>query len=234
MVVERGGAVVIFLIFLSGLVQLEAIRGRHLLPSVPRPPPNDAAAFARWLVSQSSWGVLNTIASDLGGAPFGNVVSYSDGAPGEGRGTPFFYLTTLDPTAKYGLEDQRSSFTISEYPIGTCGDKDPENPTCAKITFTGKFKLLGENSEEAQFAQTALFTKHHEMAGWPEDHNFQIFKLEIEAIFLINWYGGPKPLTVDEYLQSQIPSSNQVKMVSSGNLISTSVPKLIPWLDWST
>lgn len=67
-----------------------------------------------------------------------NVVSYSDGLPGEGCGVPYFYLTALDPTARDALEDQRSSFTLSEFPLGTCGDIDPENPTCSKLTLTGK------------------------------------------------------------------------------------------------
>lgn len=67
-----------------------------------------------------------------------NVVSFSDGQPDKGSGIPYFYLTTLDPTASYALKDQRSSFTISEYSIGTCGSKDPENPSCAKITLIGK------------------------------------------------------------------------------------------------
>ncbi|CAK7323869.1 unnamed protein product [Dovyalis caffra] len=58
--------------------------------------------------------------------------------PGKGRGIPYFYMTILDPTAKNALQDQRSSFTISEYSLGTCGKKDPENPSCAKITLTGK------------------------------------------------------------------------------------------------
>ncbi|KAJ6950986.1 hypothetical protein NC651_004603 [Populus alba x Populus x berolinensis] len=114
----------------------DSVQGRLLL--INKPDRKDPAASARWLVSQNSWGVLNTISSDLGGAPFGNVVSFSDGLPGEGSGIPYFYLTTLDPTAKNALQDQRSSFTISEYPLGTCGKKDPENPSCAKITLTGK------------------------------------------------------------------------------------------------
>lgn len=66
------------------------------------------------------------------------MVSFSDGLPGKGGGIPFFYLTTLDPTARNAMEDERASLTISEYPIGTCGNKDPENPACAKITLTGK------------------------------------------------------------------------------------------------
>ncbi|KAJ8427966.1 hypothetical protein Cgig2_032316 [Carnegiea gigantea] len=168
------------------------VDGRSLSPS--KPDPKDAAAYARWLVSHNSWGVLNTIFKDLGGAPFGNVVSFSDGLPGKGKGIPYFYLTPLDPTAKNALKDHRSSFTLSEVPLGTCGKVDPENPTCAKITLTGK------HSKEAEFGRNALFSKHPEMKDWPQGHKFEVFKLDIADIFLINWFGGPKPLTIDQYL----------------------------------
>ncbi|XP_020090097.1 protein CREG1 isoform X2 [Ananas comosus] len=184
---------VFFLTFVSG-------GGRPLRQS--KPDPSDAAATARWLASQNSWGVLSTISSDLGGTPFGNVVSYSDGLPGKGRGIPYFYLTTLDPTARDALKDERSSFTLSEFPLGTCGKIDPENPTCAKLTLTGKLKLVDVQSAEAEIAQSALFSKHPEMKDWPEDHNFQIFKLDIENIFLIDWFGGPKPVTPAQYLDA--------------------------------
>ncbi|XP_076901839.1 uncharacterized protein LOC143556393 [Bidens hawaiensis] len=177
------------------------VHARQLM-SQTRPDPNKAAPFARWLVSQSSWGVLSTLADDLGGAPFGNVVSFSDGLPDKGTGVPYFYLTTLDPTARYALKDHRSSLTISEYPVGTCGKADPENPTCSKITLTGKLSVIDAESKEAVTAKSYLFAKHAEMKDWPTDHNFQVFKLDIEEIFLINYFGGPKPLTVDQYLHS--------------------------------
>ncbi|BAT76942.1 hypothetical protein LR48_Vigan01g288900 [Vigna angularis] len=184
-------------------------KGRLL--SIPsKPDPNDAAATARWLVSLNFWGVLNTISSDLGGAPFGNVVSYSDGLPGAGTGIPYFYLTSLDPTARNALQNDKASFTVSEYPLGTCLKKDPMNPTCSKISLTGKLKLIDQNSKEAEFARKALFSKHPEMKGWPKDHNFQIFKLDIENIFLIDWFGGPKPLTVEQYLH---PKMNNVAII---------------------
>ncbi|KAK9726665.1 hypothetical protein RND81_05G229100 [Saponaria officinalis] len=121
--------------------------------------------------------------------------------PGEGAGIPYFYLTELDPTAGYALKDERCSFAISEHPIGTCGTVDPENPTCAKITLFGKLILIDQGSKEAEFAKSALFAKHREMKDWPKNHKFQVFKLQIVDIFLINWFGGPKPLTVDQYLQ---------------------------------
>lgn len=73
------------------------------------------------------------------------MVSFSDGLPNKGSGIPYFYLTALDPTARNAMKDPRASLAISEYPIGTCGKVDPENPTCAKITLTGKvFTLLTE------------------------------------------------------------------------------------------
>ncbi|KAJ4707577.1 putative Protein CREG1 [Melia azedarach] len=193
---------VLSLVFFFVLGIQDSVQGR-LLSVSKKPHRNDAAAYARWLVSQNSWGVLNTISKDLGGAPFGNVVSFSDGLPNEGSGIPYFYLTTLDPTASNALKDKRSSLTISEYPLGTCGKSDPENPSCAKITLTGKLLVVDKNSKEEEYARSALFTKHPEMKGWPKDHNFQFFKLEIEDIFLINWFGGPKPLTVDQYLQTK-------------------------------
>ncbi|KAK4393037.1 hypothetical protein Sango_1774500 [Sesamum angolense] len=158
----------------------ESVHGRPLLMSQARPRTDNAAAFARWLVSQSSWGVLNTISSDWGGAPFGNVVSFSDGLPDKGKGIPYFYLTALDPTASNALKDQRSSFTISEYNLGTCGKKDPENPTCAKITLVGKLKF--RNSKEAEFAQTALFTKHPEMKAGPKSQFSSVIILETSEL----------------------------------------------------
>ncbi|CAN6214410.1 unnamed protein product [Urochloa humidicola] len=154
-----------------------------------KPAPSEATATARWLAAQNTWGVLS------------NVVSYSDGVPGEGHGIPYFYLTTLDPTARDALEDERTSFTLSEFPLGTCGKIDPENPTCAKLTLTGKLKLVDLQSSEAELAKSALFTKHPEMKDWPKNHHFKIFKLEIENIFLIDWFGGPKPISPSQYLE---------------------------------
>ncbi|XP_020672601.1 protein CREG1 [Dendrobium catenatum] len=170
------------------------------LPS--KPDPKDAVGTARWLAGQNFWGVLSTISSDQEGAPFGNVVSFSDGLPGNGSGIPYFYLTELDPTARDALKDARSSLTLSEYPLGTCGKRDPENPACAKLTLTGKLKLVDTSSAETEFAKNALFAKHPEMQDWPSGHDFKIFRLDIENIFLIDWFGGPKPITPAQYLEN--------------------------------
>ncbi|PIN14754.1 Cellular repressor of transcription [Handroanthus impetiginosus] len=168
-------------------------------PPASRPDPEDAPVFARWLVNQGSWGVLGTLAQ--GRVPFGNVMSYSDG----GSGFPYFYLsTTLDPTGFYALRNPWSSLTLSEYTLGTCNQADPQSPVCAKITLSGRLRLLPQNSKEAAFAEAALFADHPQLAGFPKQRGFRVFKLVITNIFLVNKYAPPRNLTVYQYLHSII------------------------------
>lgn len=169
-----------------------------------KPDHHDGAATARWLLSQNNWGVLSTVSIELGGAPFGNVESFSDGLPDNGTGIPYFYLTTLDPTPRNAMKDARASLTISEIPIGSCGKTDPENPTCAKLTLSGKLKLVNSNTDEEIFAEAAFYSKHSEMKFWPKGHNFRFYKLDIEDIFLIDWFGGAVPITLAEYLRPRM------------------------------
>ncbi|KAL7124103.1 hypothetical protein ABFS83_14G026300 [Erythranthe nasuta] len=167
-------------------------------PTTTRPPPEKAAVFARWLVAESSWGVLATL--DAGsGSPFGNVVSFSDAS----TGVPYFYLSTkLDPTGPNALSNNQSSFTISEYELGTCNKEDPQSPICAKITLSGQLHLLPNNTKEAMSAEEALFAKHHQLAGWPKKNgSFRVFKLVIADIFLVNLYAPKRNLTVRDYLR---------------------------------
>uniref|UniRef100_A0A7I4C232 CREG-like beta-barrel domain-containing protein n=1 Tax=Physcomitrium patens TaxID=3218 RepID=A0A7I4C232_PHYPA len=115
------------------------------VPGSSRPDPSDAPATARWLVAQSAWGVLSTISIHLEGAPWGNVAAFSDGPVGSSGGTPFFYLSRMDPTPNDITLDSRCSLTLSEASLGTCGSVDPENPTCARLTLSGKTGRSGTN-----------------------------------------------------------------------------------------
>lgn len=106
------------------------------------------------------------------------------------------------------------SFTLSEAPLGTCGAIDPENPLCAKLTLTGSLVRV-TNSTEKGLALEGLFAKHAEMEQWPADHGFAVYALRVSSIFLIDFFGGPKPLTVEEYYSVVPPfdsrSNQQVK-----------------------
>ncbi|CAI5960606.1 unnamed protein product [Closterium sp. NIES-64] len=155
-----------------------------------------------WLLS------LYCIPSHGGSCRFSNVVSFSDGALGNNTGTPYFYLTPLDPSAADVAADPRASLAVSAMPLGTCDDADPESPLCAKLTLSGELHRVLD-PEELSFAEHALFTRHPEMQTWPKDHNFHVFKLVLANVFLINGFGGPRHITLEQYYSasSDIPVS---------------------------
>lgn len=139
-----------------------------------------------------------------------NIASFSDLLASAPTGTPYFYLTTLDPTAADAERNPLCSFTLSEAPLGTCGTIDPENPLCAKLTLTGRLEKV-TNSTEKSLALQGLFETHAEMEQWPADHGFAVYALRVSNIFLIDFFGGPKPLTVEEYFSVVPPFDGDPK-----------------------
>ena len=139
------------------------------------PPKSDVVLSARWLVSSSDWGVLASLR--LGGKVFTNVVSYSDGVNSQrdrenSTGIPYFYLTTLDETARNFERNPTASFTVSSKSDdidGRCGALDAQEPPCPRITLIGKVLPLRSKSERA-FAHAALLSKHPAMQYWPDGH----------------------------------------------------------------
>mmetsp|Transcript_18388 Transcript_18388/g.22521 ORF Transcript_18388/g.22521 Transcript_18388/m.22521 type:complete len:178 (-) Transcript_18388:53-586(-) len=148
----------------------------------------------------AGWGVLATDGSDYnsdlkGHVPFANVMSYADAS----KGTPIFYLTKLDATARELENNPMAAFTISEASLlGGCIMIDAEEPICAKATFTGAVRPL-EGGEAIASAKKALFKKHPVMRLWPSEHNFQVYTMELKKIFFLDFYGGAKQISIEEY-----------------------------------
>jgi len=193
-------------VLVTMVVMLLATCASEAVASSLRPSPSDSPAMARWLVSQSDWGVLSTISVHLRGTPWGNIASFSDGPVGSSGGTPFFYLSKMDPTPIDIDSDPRCSLAISETSLGSCGSVDTENPTCARLTLSGKLKEITDK-QELDFAAYALFSKHPEMPSWPKGHKWIFYKLDIDDIFLIDNYGGAKLLTVSEYYRGSVQAA---------------------------
>ncbi|ETI53304.1 hypothetical protein F443_03726 [Phytophthora nicotianae P1569] len=60
---------------------------------------------------------------------------------------------------------------------------DVEDPTCWKITLTGK--VVPVPADQRHYAEKVLFSKHPQMEHWPENHGFLPKVLEIENIILL-------------------------------------------------
>ncbi|XP_004706905.2 protein CREG1 isoform X2 [Echinops telfairi] len=74
---------------------------------------------------------------------------------------------------------------------------DPQSPLCAHIMLSGEVTKVNET--EVEFAKTALFTRHPEMKTWPADHHWFFAKLNITNIWVLDYYGGAKTVTPEDY-----------------------------------
>lgn len=171
------------------------------------PPLQEYARVARYIMHNSEWCAIATIStkSHLAGSPFANVYDVSDGATvEESTGIPYFYLTSLQPSVKDLQVNSQASIAMSMAQSDFCRKQnyDFQDPRCAHIIFNGRVVELEENSEEQQFAQRALFKRHPVMSGWPKGHDWRYLKLDISYIFVLDFYGGAKEVTPEDYFKA--------------------------------
>ncbi|KAG2501164.1 hypothetical protein HYH03_000979 [Edaphochlamys debaryana] len=186
---------------------------------IPRPPYEERAKMARWLVHETSWGTLST-KDKASGEAVGGIVSHSDGAKDNASGRLFFYVTPMDELTQNVLAHPRCTYTLTEMqrpaspagsssgssgPGGPCGGLDPEDPACARATLFGR--MLPVPPEDAEIAREAMFARHPAMAGWPEGHKFEFYELHVDEVHVLDWYGGMAVLDGQEYYDAELSSS---------------------------
>ncbi|XP_075242500.1 protein CREG1-like [Convolutriloba macropyga] len=172
------------------------------VPSATRPPYTDVTTMARYVVHEAYWCVIGTISTmdNFEGSPFTNILSIVDGPVDNSTGVPYFYTTDLDQSSQDIMKNNTVSISISEYETDYCKDNniDPESPTCTRITMIGKFVKVTEEPEKS-FALNALYSRHPAMVQWSHVHSFYPAKLEIELIWVIDFYGGASILNIQDY-----------------------------------
>ncbi|XP_033230868.1 protein CREG1 [Belonocnema kinseyi] len=174
------------------------------------PPINEAALMARYIVNEANWTSVATISSrkDIKSFPSANVISFSDGLVGNGSGIPYMFLTPLDFTAQDLYRDSRATLMMTLAQGRYCSKKnyDPMDPRCARVILTGKIKPVKNDSAEIEIAKNAVFGRHPWLENMPADHHFFFAKLKIASIAMLDTFGGPKFVTVKDYLHP--PTSN--------------------------
>jgi len=172
------------------------------------PPPENAAEMARYIVMNSNWTSLATISSrdPTKGYPFNSIASVSDGPVGKSTGVPYMYVTSMDLSQRDLAEDPRASLTMTLAQSDYCRTQvlDPEDPRCAHVILTGEMVKIQNGTDEAAFAQQALFSKHPVMPSWPADHGFFFSKLHISNIIVLDYFGGAKTVTPKEYFKAKV------------------------------
>lgn len=167
-----------------------------------KPPHKEIAATGRWLMHECVYGSLSTISIDLHGVPFGNVQSVVDGSIDKSTGIPYFYVSEMDTSQINIAQNSSVSLALSEAQLdGGCRGVDQEDPTCVRLTLSGKMVEVTDK-DELVFAKQALFERHPHMEDWPDDHGWKVKKIVLENVWILDFYGGVHPVTVDEYLQA--------------------------------
>uniref|UniRef100_A0A670IAA2 Cellular repressor of E1A stimulateds 2 n=1 Tax=Podarcis muralis TaxID=64176 RepID=A0A670IAA2_PODMU len=139
------------------------------------------------------------------GAPFGNCLSISDGPKDNSTGIPFFYVTPKDNTVADLMKNSVASLTLPEAEGDICRKTivDPDDPRCVRLILTGQ--MVTVPLEEMEFAKQALFSRHPAMRKWPRNYEWFFMKMNIEHVWLQNWYGGIAAIAVEEYFKA-VPS----------------------------
>mmetsp|Transcript_9795 Transcript_9795/g.18419 ORF Transcript_9795/g.18419 Transcript_9795/m.18419 type:complete len:313 (+) Transcript_9795:356-1294(+) len=200
--------------FLSLLVAASNITStpHHGNTGIISPSYSDKAATARWLVHNTNWGTMSTISSrgQTNGKPFSNIASFSDGSPGQSTGKLYFLRSALDASMIDIQHNDAVSFAVSEVQTGYCQGQnfDAEDPRCARLSLSGRLKVV-TSQDEIEIAKNAIFAKHPGMKGWYSDdkkgddamgdHDFKFWTLELEEIWLVDFFGGPALISLEAW-----------------------------------
>nr|XP_060625735.1 protein CREG2 isoform X1 [Anolis sagrei ordinatus] len=171
------------------------------------PPGERAGKAARERLLAAAWGFLAAASAQekIQGTPFGNCLSISDGPADNSTGIPFFYMTPKDNTVSDLMKNATASLTLPEAEGDFCRKTivDPDDPRCARLILTGQ--MVTVPPEEMEFAKQALFSRHPVMRKWPRSYEWFFMKMNIEHVWLQNWYGGIAAVGLEEYFKA-IPS----------------------------
>lgn len=194
-----------FSLLIAVLVLLNIVLGEPVL-GTDRPPYQEYAKRARYIVNRANWTVVATFSfhDPVTTFPYARVESCSDGLLHNGTGTPYLYLMK-DGTPMQNLKKNgNATLSYSEAEFGDIQScmispkSDPENPLCSRVMLYGQFYQVTDK-KELQIAQKALFTRHPFMKDLPASHQFQVYGLKISHIGILDYFGGAVWVDVDDY-----------------------------------
>lgn len=178
-----------------------------------RPPYNEYAKIARYLVHKSNWTSMGTISTEpaLLNFPMVNVISIADSAlnaPSTGR--IYFLLTNLDFTGQDLAVNNKLTalFTEDQDLSCTTNHTDTMEPICARVIFVGQMQKLQPNTNEYKWADNAFTDRHPASLNWRQTHAFYLCKFNIEHIAVLDFYGGPHYVNIEDYYNANYDAIN--------------------------
>lgn len=177
-----------------------------------RPPYNEYAKIARYVVHKSNWTSMGTISTEprLLNFPMVNVISVADSAlNAPSTGHIYFMLTDLDFTGRDLAVNNKLTalFTEDQDLSCTTNHTDTMEPICARVIFVGRMQKLLANTDEYKFADQAFTDRHPASINWRHTHSFYLCKFDIEHIAVLDFYGGPHYVSITDYYNANYDAS---------------------------
>ncbi|XP_061390008.1 protein CREG1-like [Musca vetustissima] len=166
------------------------------------------AEIARKLVHQTDWASVGTISQKpaIKDYPMVNIISINDNdAQQKSTGRIQFLLTDLDFTGEDRKVNNRTTFLFTDEQRLHCSQGsdvpfiDPMEPKCPRAMISGQIKKLDKNSRDYSPAEASFIKRHPAAENWIKKHDFYLCELEIENIYVLDFYGGPHNVKADDY-----------------------------------
>lgn len=198
-------------LFTLSAIEDNALWSGESVKSSDPPPHTEYAEMTRWLVHNVEWTAMGTISTlpAISGFPMVNVIAIADSVKnGKSTGNIYFYLTMLDFTAQDLSKSNQLTTLFSMDQNLYCSKQniDPMEPTCARAMISGEALRIPKDSEEFRFATEAMTSHHPASVDWLNTHSFFLCKLNISSICVLDWYGGPHFVDVDDYFKVVLES----------------------------
>ncbi|KAJ8977693.1 hypothetical protein NQ317_005426 [Molorchus minor] len=177
---------------------------------VPKSPPKpwQAALMARYIMHKSDWVSIATISTQdaIKGYPFVGLKSLSDGPASNSTGVPYLYMSEMDVSGQDVEINKKVTImaTLAQSDYCRAENLDPQDPRCAKLIISGTFVKISNSSAEYKFGQNSLFERHPTMKNWPINHKFYVAKVDPVQIDVLDYFGGIKHVTIQDYFDANI------------------------------
>jgi hypothetical protein len=138
-------------------------------------------------------------------------VSFSDGINsgknlGNSTGVPYFLFAGLSERVGDLKVNAYATLSVSQASLpGGCGNMDPEDPRCGKLTLIGEVEVFDDKDK---FGINALISKHPAMKSWTMgSHDFKVYRMtNLKRVVFLNNFGGAHHLDPKEFLKLHLSS----------------------------
>ncbi|XP_034116429.1 protein CREG1 [Drosophila sulfurigaster albostrigata] len=195
---------VITILLVSYTQAYSALQDAQVIAEFKRESELNHTKIVRELVHRANWASVGTISTNgyVKDYPMVNIISIDDNNEQKvSTGVIRFLLTDLDFTGNDWQSNNKVTFMFTDEQTLNCKsyNKDPMEPTCARAMLSGQVTKMDKDSPKYNSSLRVFIDRHPAAEKWITRHQFYLCELDIQNIFVLDFYGGPHQVNVSDY-----------------------------------